>query len=302
MAQIKPFIRHLRLLAPAKINLGLRIVGRESSGFHCLETVFHRIALADILYLEIQPPQKNWHKSPSSGHTTIICENTETPLDERNSAHRALNLLRQLGAPIGDVRLRIDKRIPIGGGLGGSSADAAAILAGLRHLLPAQVSRADLAQGALGLGADVPFLMGEQACAHGHGRGERLTSMRPWSGRPLWLIIPPWSCPTPQVFAALNDAERAPRSLLGCSFWQRLMDEITLNLRRPTPAKTHGLLHNDLLSAALRVSPALNILTDWARAQGLPWALSGSGSCCYLLEAPSKPPPLGCRVMPTHFA
>lgn len=274
-------IAHYTLFAPAKINLGLRVLGRSPSGYHFLQTVFHTIAVADCLRIRVQPH--------AAARTTVSCSDPALPCGADNSAHRAVHLLRALGAPLGQVTVAIDKRIPIAGGLGGSSADAAAILRGLRHYLPASVSRQQLQTAALQLGADVPFLL-SGGCAYALGRGERIDPMPSLHRRPLWLLISPFGCSTAAVFSALSASERAPASDPGRGVWRQTW--------RRDPASCLG---NQLWPAACRVQPRLRQLSAWLTQQGVPWGLSGSGSTCYLLEPPRLAPPLGCRIIETHF-
>ena len=274
--------RTYRFDAPAKVNLGLRIIGRDPEGFHKLETIFHTISLMDTIHVQVDP------QGPEV--TNLRGEmDKRIPRDGANSAIRAVDALRRMGCHLGTVDLLIEKGIPVGGGLGGSSADSAAILKGLQHYLPRTVTAKDLAKTALSLGSDVPFLL-QGGCAHALGRGEILTSLPAYGNHPLWLIIPPTSCSTPHVFKALHDHERKPLSPLGHMWWKQQWHRNQFDF-----------LQNDLLKAALRVQPSLTRMVTWLKSQGFPWGMSGSGSTFFTLSQPELPLPRGYRCVACSF-
>ncbi|HEX8172636.1 MAG TPA: 4-(cytidine 5'-diphospho)-2-C-methyl-D-erythritol kinase [Thermoanaerobaculia bacterium] len=163
----------------AKINWSLRITGKRADGFHDLETIFQTISLHDTL---------TFTPAPS---LTLTCDDPAIPTDESNLVLRAA---RAVGAT--NVAIDLCKRIPAGGGLGGGSSNAAAVLAefGRTSILP------DIA---LSLGSDVPFfLMG--GTAYATGRGEVLTPMAPLSGIPLLLVLPEERVLTKEAFARIT--------------------------------------------------------------------------------------------------
>jgi len=165
-----------------------------------------------------------------------------------------------------------------GGGLGGGSSDAAAVLRGLARLDPDPPETAILQRMAAELGSDVPFfLIG--GCAHATGRGEELTPLPDPPAAELTLLVPALGCRTPRVFAALTGDERGPRPERGADHWA---GRVTTDLP--------GCLHNRLAAAALRAYPALGPLYAHCADSGLPWLLSGSGACCFVLGAIDPPP------------
>ncbi|TVR42940.1 MAG: hypothetical protein EA402_10835 [Planctomycetota bacterium] len=278
------YTRFLRCRALAKVNLGLRVLGRDAAGYHRLETVFHSLNLADEIDLRWQPHPRG------EGPITINCPGSGLQLGPNSSVHRAIVGLRQLGAPIGALRLEIHKRIPLAGGLGGSSADAAAILRALSHLVPGPRRQQQLSALALSLGADVPFQL-RGGCAHALGRGEILSPLAAWEGQPVWLILCPGGCDTAQVFAALSETQRRPRCAHGHTWWQQQWRSGS------TAWQT-----NDLWPAARALNPRLAAVAQWLDGQALPWAMSGSGSSCYSLKQPDGTPPAGCQVLQTTFS
>ena len=162
----------------AKINWALRITGRRPDGFHDLETLFQTISLHDELTF-----------TPSAGRS-LTCDEPGVPTDETNLVLRAA---RAVGAD--NVAIHLRKRIPAGGGLGGGSSNAAAVLQ--------ELGAGPLEAIALELGSDVPFfLMG--GTAYATGRGEKLTPMPPMQGIPLLLVLPEERVLTRDAFASIR--------------------------------------------------------------------------------------------------
>lgn len=149
------------LQAHAKINFGLFVTAKRADGFHDIETVFHRVAVADTI--ELSP----------SGEIVVGSDDPEAPSDETNICHRAARLLRESLQPDAGVHCMITKRIPIGAGLGGGSADAAAVLRALPSFWKRKADPGTLQRIALELGSDVPYFLGSGS-AFAHGRGETL--------------------------------------------------------------------------------------------------------------------------------
>lgn len=184
--------QRLEFLAPAKINLGLEILLRRSDGFHDLNTVFATLAFGDTLQL-----------GPRGDHA-ITCSVVGAVLaaDDSNLAVRAAGMLRErLGLSKG-LEIIIEKRIPMGAGLGGGSSDAAAVLMGAPIIWNLDAPADVLHSLAIELGSDVPFfLVGGLALAG--SRGERLGSLTlqlPWH---VLLVNPGIHVSTPEAFAAV---------------------------------------------------------------------------------------------------
>lgn len=176
----------------AKINLHLRVVGRRSDGYHELETIFQTIDLADRLQFAPGP----------RGVELTVTEPT-LPADPSNLAHRAASAFLRRWAPDRGVRIRLEKSIPVAGGLGGGSSNAATVLLALRELLGVPVPAGELAEEARGLGADVPyFLVGGTAL--GTGRGDQVRALTDLPERPIWLATPDQRIATSEIFGALG--------------------------------------------------------------------------------------------------
>lgn len=162
----------MRLRAFAKINLGLHVVGTRPDGYHDIETVFHQIDLSDELEM-VQNDEGDVFTSDSS----------ELAGDKSNLCIRAVHVLRDLTGVHTGVEINLKKRIPIAAGLGGGSADAAAVLKGLKKLWTLDVTDDELETVSATLGSDVPFFM-RGGTAYATGRGEKL--------QPLEVSIPYW--------------------------------------------------------------------------------------------------------------
>ncbi len=193
----------VRISAQAKINLHLRVLAREDSGYHSLETLFHRIDLADEITVEA-----------THGERTLDVSGNETGSTESNLAWRAaLSYTEAAGWPAG-FRIALDKRIPVGAGLGGGSADAAAVLCALDYMSPRPIGAGALAQLAGELGADVAFLVSDAVMALAWGRGERLLALPPLPARDVVLLTPSFGVSTADAYRWLDD-DRATSELEG---------------------------------------------------------------------------------------
>lgn len=188
--------------APAKLNLFLHVTGRRTDGYHLLESVFTAIDLHDRIRLQGREDGRVLRAADIEG----VPEADDITL-------RAARLLKDACRVAQGVAIAVDKRIPIGGGLGGGSSDAASVLLALNRLWNLHLSRAELAALGLQLGADVPFFLGVGA-AFVRGIGETLV---PVSLPPRWiaLVAPPEHVPTASVFAAPELTRSTPSARMG---------------------------------------------------------------------------------------
>lgn len=185
-------MREAHVLAQAKINLFLRILAREASGYHQIETLFQRLELGDDVRVRVDVPGR-----------TLDCDRGDLGPVERNLAWRAAEAYRAAtGWPDGWA-IEIDKRIPVGGGLGGGSADAGAVLRCLNALAPAPLSAGELLAIAGPLGADVPVLTSEAPLALAWGRGERMLALPPLPARRAHLALFGAGVSTAEAYGAL---------------------------------------------------------------------------------------------------
>lgn len=236
-------------LAPAKLNLMLNVVGRREDGYHLLESVFCLIDLCDTVYLRVRDDKQ------------IILHNPQTDvLPEQDLTVRAAKLLQDKTLSCMGVDIGLDKKIPMGGGLGGGSSDAATVLLVLNQLWQCGLSRPQLQEMALELGADVPFfIFGKNAFVE--GIGEKLTAINV-PQRYYVVIYPSVNVSTAKIFNH---------------------EGLTRNSKhvRISSLEDNIVLHNDLQSVVVaqysEVRAALELLRKYGDA-----VMTGSGSCVFL--------------------
>jgi 4-diphosphocytidyl-2-C-methyl-D-erythritol kinase len=165
----------LRIRSPAKINLYLEVVSRRPDGYHEIESVMQLVDLCDVVRL---------HRTGEGIRVSV--SGADLPLDEGNLAYRAAAMFLEAAGSHGGVHIHLEKRIPVAGGLGGGSSNAAAVLMGLSRLLDLPPSRDALRELAASLGSDVPFFLTD-GLAVATGRGERLRPLKPWP--PRWMVL-----------------------------------------------------------------------------------------------------------------
>ena len=181
------------LPAFAKINWGLRVLGRRADGYHELHTIFQTITLHDELTFTPR----------ADAHIELTCNAPDIPTDEANLVRRAAAALRERYAVRRGARIELTKRIPAGGGLGGGSTDAAVALIGLAHLWRLAAQGAELAAIGARLGADVPFFF-TGGTALGTGRGTDITPLADRPQTPLVIVTPGVKIATADAYKALS--------------------------------------------------------------------------------------------------
>lgn len=233
--------------APAKLNLMLRIVGRREDGYHLLQTVFQFVDLCDFISF-------SWLKTPE----VILAKPLPGVPQDLDLTVRAARLLQEVTGVRRGVRILVDKRLPMGGGLGGGSSDAATVLVALNALWNLRLSEEVLIGLGVRLGADVPvFIKGVAAWAE--GVGERLVPLdlpEPW----YVILVPPCQVATARVFASPDLTRNNP--------------PVTIS------EFLAGEQANDCLPVVERMHPevaaALEALSAYAKAR-----LTGTGACVF---------------------
>ena len=266
------FLHHCA--APAKLNLFLHVTGRRADGYHLLQSVFQLIDLCDELDFDLR----------DDGRIVRTTDIADVPADA-DLAVRAARLLqaaaaeRGIRAPGADIA--IHKRLPMGGGIGGGSSDAATTLIVLNHLWQAGFSRAELMRLGLQLGADVPFfLLGENAFVE--GIGEQLT---PVSTPPAWFVLvhPGVAVPTPIIFRS-PELTRDTKVVRIADFSRRL----------PAYGK------NDLQAVAARAFPPVADALKWLSDHG-DARMTGSGACVFAAFASESDADAVLRQVPVQW-
>ncbi len=250
-----------RVAAQAKLNLGLRILARERGGYHAIETLFARIALADTVTIR-----------PLDDERSVVVHGVEMGPQEQNLAYRAAVAYGDAtGWPRG-FEIEIEKRIPVGGGLGGGSADAGAVLRGLNRLAPRAVRDPELLRIAMTLGADVPYLTSTEPLALAWGRGERMLALPALPERTVLLVLPDFRVSTAAAYewiaASRQSDVPSPRlaSVPELSSWETLQQHVV----------------NDFESVVAEHHPEIAMIIAQLREMGASIAgMSGSGSTLF---------------------
>ena len=190
----------MQVIAPAKINLSLRVLGRRSDGFHEIETFIAPISLFDELKLEQRSGKQK---------VAFRCDDPSVPQGEANIVVRATNLFFEKTRITSGVSIELKKRIPHGAGLGGGSSDAASTLLALNELFETNLPREALAKMAETIGSDVPFFI-FQSAAVCKGRGELVSPSG--LGKPLSLLLlkPEFGVPTQWAYSRWRDSREIP--------------------------------------------------------------------------------------------
>ena len=234
--------------APGKLNLFLHVLGRRGDGYHELQTVFRLIDRQDRVGIRVRRDGEIRCDPPLPG---------VAPDDHLGV--RAARLLRTASGTALGADLTVEKNLPLGGGLGGGSSNAATVLLVLNRLWRTELSRAALMQLGLRLGADVPlFVFGENAL--GEGLGERLTALA-LPGAWYLVLVPPVNVVTASIF--------------GDNALTRNTKELKI------PPFFRGLGKNDLEAVAVRRHPEIGAHLEWLRMRRREARMTGSGACVF---------------------
>ena len=256
----------MKVLAPAKINLHLEILGKRPDGYHEIRTLMHRIDLCDEMEISVE-----------GQGIKMVAEGEGIPEGRENLACRAAQVfLEELGSQRG-LKISLKKRIPVAAGLGGGSSDAAAVMMGLNQLLETDWGDDRLMTLGAKIGADVPFFIFRKP-AMAEGFGERLTAVGLPGPICLLLLIPPFSISTSWAYDAY--------------------DRMFPQGKEPGPVKNSfadiaeilPMMRNDLEAAALLIYPQIRQMKEELLAKGAQGALmTGSGPVIYgIFSSPTE--------------
>jgi 4-diphosphocytidyl-2-C-methyl-D-erythritol kinase len=273
------------VLAPAKLNLYLEVLGRRADGFHELDTLMTPVRIFDRLRWAPSPTDQpslfSLHYDPSTARELQIA----APADASNLAWRAFALLAKTAGIEPTGRVTLAKRIPVQAGMGGASADAAAALVLGNAAWGLNYPRRRLAELAAELGSDVPFFLagGPAVC---RGRGERVVPLDNLPRLNLIIVKPPTGVSTAAAFHRLQAPPLSPDAAQDS---QRPLEVLVDNLQRGRLARAASQMVNRLQDAAFALCPAVERLRDaFARCACLGHQMTGSGSAYFGLASSAR--------------
>lgn len=265
----------LHIHSPAKINLSLRVVGKRADGYHLLQMVMVPLAFGDELEVTTHPASTSLSGQYVSDGIALSTNETTVPLDEHHLCIRAARAMRVAVKRDDSIAVHLIKRIPVGGGLGGGSSNAGAVLRALNCLWALDWTPAQLADIGVRLGADVPFF-----CSDGpawvEGIGEKMTPLPALP--PLWILLvnPGLHVSTPEIFRALDFKLTLP------------IDDATQPPALRDWAAIVGTLHNDLEPVTMAKYPVIGTIKQRLQSLGAAALMSGSGATVFGLF-PTQP-------------
>lgn len=287
--------------AHAKINLLLRILARETTGYHGIETLFQRLALHDVVRVHV-----------SDAPSTLTCHGPTMPAAglgpvEQNLAWRAAAAYTTAAGWHTGWQIDIEKHIPVGGGLGGGSADAAAVLRALEAQCPTPLGVPRLLEIAGTLGADVPFLVSGHALAWAWGRGDRLLPLPPLPTADVTLVVFEDGVNTGAAYGAFARTREARGDTVSAAAypleafgnWTSVAALAANDFESVVP---------DLHEGVRTLLPQVRACAHALREAGVPaiGMMSGSGATCFVATPTGAPVSLalsaGARLVKTHTA
>ncbi len=265
----------LVLPAHAKVNLGLWVGRKRADGFHDIVTVVAPVAFHDTVSIRTVP--RGIVVGPAGFRPQTAHRNLAVPWDSANLAYRAAAAFFRAARIQAGCAIRIAKRIPVGGGLGGGSSNAAAVLAGLNRLHGQPLSPRRLRSVAASLGSDVPAFLINGPCI-ARGCGEKLRAVR-LPRLELLLCFPRYAVPTAWAYAAVDRLRTGRQGLTRPAISPKIL---RVALRRNEPGRVAAQLANSFEPAVFRRHPELGRAKKLLLRHGaLAASLSGSGSTVY---------------------
>lgn len=273
-------MRSYSLIAPAKINLYLQILGDRTDGFHELVMVLQSIDLADLVTV----------RSHGVDGIRVHCDNPAVPVDETNLAYRAADLMMQqfpdYHAKFGGVEIDLQKRIPMGAGLAGGSTNAAAVLVGINLMWQLGLTQIELQDLAAMLGSDIPFCV-SGGTALATSRGEKLDSLPDLDN--IYVVLAKYRdlpISTPWAYKTYRQkfGETYPQTPEEWETCKRKAGKMLTAIARHDTQQIASLLYNDLERVVLPDYPQVQQLRDeFQKLDILGTMMSGSGSTVFAL-------------------
>lgn len=264
--------------APGKINVFLKVGARLDDGYHDVAIAYQAVSL----YEDVRAYAADDFSVSVSGTVDL----TRVPTDGKNIAIKAARLLARRTGFRGGVRLELDKRVPVTGGMGGGSADAAATLLACDALWRTELPREEMLTLAAELGADVPFAL-TGGTAIGTGRGDHLSPALA-KGQYQWVLaLAPFGLSTPEVYDELDrHRDRHAQDIFPADRQPSVDSNVLQALRAGDPHMLAETLYNDLQAPALHLEPSLSGVLELGEKNGaLAGIISGSGPTVAFLAA-----------------
>ena len=268
---------HVR--APGKVNLFMRVGAVQPDGYHDVATAYQAVSLYEDV--------RAWPDDEFSVRFGGSIDTSNLATDASNLAIKAAKLLARTAGVPGGVHLEIEKNVPIAGGMGGGSADAAATLVACDAMWGTMLSKEELHALAAKLGADVPFAL-SGGTAIGTGRGDRLSPALATGSFHWVLAVAEFGLSTPGVYRELDRRREADPRISAPSSTPTVDTAVLQALRAGDPHLLADALHNDLQAAALGLAPGLGGILELGETHGaLAGIVSGSGpTVAFLAEDP----------------
>jgi len=255
--------------SPCKVNLILNILGKRPDGFHELETVMQTVNICDGMTFE-----------RGGAGVQLTCSHPELPVDAKNLVHRAATAFLSAAKIADGVRIHLQKNLPLAGGIGGGSANAAVTFTALNELFGGPLSLAKLHELAAALGSDVPFFLYDKP-ALATGRGEKVETLDNFPalrGKAFFLVHPGFGISTPWSYQNLA---RFPAALNGTAGRAK---QLVAKLQSNDLAAAAGDFYNSLEAPAFDKFPVLSLYKEFLRENGaLVSLMSGSGSTTFAI-------------------
>ena len=259
----------LKKKSPCKVNLILNILGKRADGFHELETVMQPVNICDEMSFE-----------RAGAGLQLTCSHPELPVDAKNLVHRAATAFLAAAGISDGVKIHLQKNLPLAGGIGGGSANAAVTFSALNELFGAPLPLAKVHELAAALGSDVPFFLYDQP-ALATGRGEKVRPLEKFSalrGKAFFLAHPGFGISTPWSYQNLARFPKDQNGTPGRA--EKLVAALQAN---DWPAIAAG-IYNSLEAPAFDKFPVLQLYQEFLRENGALVALmSGSGSTTFAI-------------------
>ncbi|MBE7038418.1 MAG: 4-(cytidine 5'-diphospho)-2-C-methyl-D-erythritol kinase [Ruminococcaceae bacterium] len=263
----------------AKINLGLDVIRKREDNYHELKMIMQTISLYDIIKIDVFEnehfnEEDNAFNLTQKSKIKIMCDNPFVPCDNTNIVFKAAKVFLEYTKKERDIKIEIEKNIPIGAGLAGGSSNAAAIFEGLNNLLNTNLSKDELAKISLSVGADVPFCI-MKGCFICEGIGDILTPLKNDLKLNILLVKPSFSVSTPTVYKNLKLSENSTHADI---------DKIIKNIKENNVSDLCKNLKNTLEDVTLKMHPEIvNIKNELIHLGADASLMSGSGPSVFAI-------------------